>query len=783
MGLTSSTGLISGINFNEAVSQLVELESRPILLLQSRKAKLETVSAELSALSVKLSGLQSAATGLTSLSNFNANSVSTTTTSSGISLLSAEVDSTAVPGTSQVQVNQLAQSHSIAAQGFVDDDTTAVASAAGTLTFRVGNAGATTSIDVTTETTLVQLRDAINGANGSVRASILNDGTGSNPYRLVLTAKDSGTTNAVNITSNPTTLDFTNKQVEDVFANTTNSYSGTVSSNSGNNYLGTTNKTFLVEIVTGGDPGTATYKYSIDGGITFLGASGAAYNGSNGITTQTALTNYIDGQGTTSTVEGENEGVQISFGAASGTLVAGDKFNIDVFNPTLQEAKDAVIEVGNLTISKSSNTIADVIQGVTLNLLQADSTSTIDVVVTNDTGEIRGKVDSFISAYNEVISFLQDQLSFDPDNPESSSAKPLLGDSTAVRLNRQLQNLVSSSVPGASSGLNSLAQLGITTDQDTSEISLDEAKFSAAISASLTNVTRLFIGIGVPSNSQVEFVSKTDDTDSGSYGLVINTVPTRATVDADHAVQSGGIAAQEVISVNFFSNATSSSDSPTTAQITAAAGSTVNDIINALNSAFATQKIAASASNNNGAIRIRATGFGDDIKIQVLSDKDNSSNQSGLGTVDSTSKEDIGVDIAGTINGFRANGQGAVLTSGSGFGDDGLSLRAEVSTTGNYGTVTVSSGVADRMATLISSILDASNGAIKVRQDGIADTVDDLDDQVERKSISVSAFEQRILQQFQRLEVLLGQFQSQGNALNSGLNSIQNLQAQINNRR
>lgn len=772
MGLTSATGLISGINFNEVVSQLSALEARPILFLQSQKAGLETVSAELSTLSVQLSALQSAATSLSSLSNFNSNSISVNTSTSGVELLSATVDNTAVPGISQVQVNQLAQAHSIAAQGFVDDDTTAVASASGTFTFKVGSAGAEYDISVTTETTLVQLRDAINGENGSVNASIINDGSGSNPYRLVLTAKDPGSANSISISSNPTTLDFTNKKIEDAYAIGTNSYAGTVSSNSGNNYTGTTNKTYLVEIVTAGTPesGTAQYKYSIDGGITFLGSDGNAYSaGSNDITVPTSST----------TVGANTEGVEISFGSGTGTLAVGDQFTIDVFNPEFQESQDAVIEVGSLTISKSSNTITDVIQGVTLNLLKADSTETINVTVSEVTSDIKGQIDSFISAYNDVISYLQDQLSFDPDDPEANTAKPLLGDSTAISLKRQLQNLISSTVPGASSGLNSLAKLGVSTDTDTSKISLDDAKFEAALAESLTDVTRLFIGIGVPANSQIEFVSKTDDTDPGSFGLVVNTVPTRATVLGANTVPISGITADETISVSFFTDATSSTNTPTTAQITATAGSTINDIVNALNTAFATKGMAVSASNNSSSIQIRAEEYGDDFKIQVLSTAASPTNQSGFSD---TVTEDTGVDIAGTINGFNANGEGAVLTSGSGFGDDGLSIRAEVSTTGSFGNISVSSGVADRMAALIARIVNTSNGTIKIRQDGIADSVEDIDGQIEKKTAAVLAFEQRTLQQFQRLEVLLGQFQSQGNALAAGLTSIQNLQTQINNR-
>jgi len=776
MGLSTATGLISGINFGEVVSQLVLIEQRPIQLLQIQRAQLETVSAELSTLSIRLSSLQSAASSLSDLSSFNANAVSVTTTSSGVSLLDATADETAIPGSYQIKVNQLAQAHSLASQGFVDDDTTAVASAAGTFKFKVGTAGAVTEVTVSATTTLIQLRDAINALDPGVRATIINDGSGSNPYRLVLTAKKSGSSKIITVTENPTTLDFTNKKVEAAFARTTNSYAGSVTSNAGNNYTGTTNKSFVVQIVTGGDPGTATYKYSIDGGVTFLGTNGAAYTGSNAISTQTSLTNYIDGDASS---DAENEGVQISFGAASGTLVTGDEFTIDVFAPTLQEAQDAVIQVGNLIVAKDSNTITDVIQGVTLNLLKADSTETIDVTITEDTGDIRQLVDDFLAAYNEAISYLNDQLSFDPDLDE---AKPLLGDTTATLMKRQLQNLITTIVPGASSGLNSLAQLGVSTDVETAELSLNDTKFNAALAASIQDVTRLFVGIGVTSNTSIDFVSKTDETKAGSYGINITTAPTKATVTGAQIVPAIGITDEEIVSVNFFTNATTTGEFPTTAQVTLAAGSNVNDIVNALNSAFATQKMAVSASNNGSVIEITSTNYGDDYKIQVLSNKTNVSTQSGLGTADFSLRESTGVDVAGTINDFKAIGKGAVLTSGSGASDDGISIRAEVTTVGNFGNIVVSSGITDRMVSLLEANVNSKDGNIKIRQDGIITTIDRIDKDIERKSLAVARFEQRTLEQFQRLELLLAQFQIQGNALASSLTALTNLATQISNR-
>ena len=92
-----------------------------------------------------------------------------------------------------------------------------------------------------------------------------------------------------------------------------------------------------------------------------------------GIVAASALT-AIDGSGAT------NEGVQIGFGAA-GALAVGDRFSVDVFNPQLQQAQDAVVKIDNTTITKSSNTITDAIQGVTLNLLQADSANGVNLSV------------------------------------------------------------------------------------------------------------------------------------------------------------------------------------------------------------------------------------------------------------------------------------------------------------------------------------------------------------------------------------------------------------------
>lgn len=770
MGIVSSTGLSSGINYQELIAKTLEIEQRPIKLLEERKSSLSTISAEYTKLSTTLSSLKASSSALADIAAFNPNTLSVSKTSGGVELLTATASRTASEGLHQVTVNQLAQAHSLASQGFLDSTTTGVASSSGTFTFRVGSGGKETSVSVNSTTTLTQLRDAINNANGDAKASILNDGSATNPYRLVLTSKKTGLARDITITSNPTTLDFTNKKVEAAYAATTNSFTGTVSSNQGNNYTGTTNKTFLVKIVSAGAAGTATYKYSTDGGITFKGSNGATYDGTNAITTQGALTNYIDGNASSNST---NEGVQISFG--SGTLAADDTFSIDVFNPTLVSAQDAVLEIGNLTLSRDTNTVTDAIQGLTLNLLKADSDQAIDIKVQTDTSEIKKKIKDFIAAYNTAIKFVNDQLTADPQN---ATPKPLLGEVNALQIKKQLQDTITALVPGASTTYNSLSRIGVTSSKTSGQLSLDESKLDSALADSVTNVTRLFAGIGVASDANVEYVSKTSATQPGIYSIAVSTAPTKATVTGGSAVPSAGITAAEILTVSVYSNATKTGDTPLAVSVSLAAGSKASDIVNAINTAFATKGIKASASKtSDGKIRVTATNYGDDYKVTIVSNQA-ATNQSGIGT---TTLSNQGVDIAGLINGHIADGAGEVLSARTGFPEAGIKVKVPVATAGLFGTLTISSGVADRLASFLDRTTKLK-GTIDTRQQGINNTLKTIDKDIQRKSRAISRLEVTLTLQFNRLETVLGQFKSQSEAVTSALTQLNNLATTISKR-
>ncbi|MFQ5479849.1 MAG: flagellar filament capping protein FliD [Thermodesulfobacteriota bacterium] len=195
----TATGLVSSIDYDSIIQQLVSVKSLPVDQLIADKKKLEHTQSSYTTLASRVTDLETAANDLKTLSGFD----SFTSSSSDTSILDATAGTSALAGSSVIVVNALAKSHKMAADG-VAASTTVVASAAGSFNFTVGT-GTMQSVAVDAATTVTGLSDAINALNAGVSASVVNDGTS---YRLVLTANSTGTANQITINQNDTTLAF-----------------------------------------------------------------------------------------------------------------------------------------------------------------------------------------------------------------------------------------------------------------------------------------------------------------------------------------------------------------------------------------------------------------------------------------------------------------------------------------------------------------------------------------------------------------------------------------------
>jgi len=145
-------------------------------------------------------------------------------------------------------------------------------------------------------------------------------------------------------------------------------------------------------------------------------------------------------------------------------------------------ADDARIKVdGAYTIQRSSNTITDAFQGVTINLIeQSDPGVTAQLNVTRDNGTITNAVDGFVKAYNDLRSTL-DEL----------RGGALAGDSTVRLLEDKVRSIFNTAPSSLSGSYTYLSDVGISFDKE-GVLSLDSSKLSDAITSDLDAVADLF---------------------------------------------------------------------------------------------------------------------------------------------------------------------------------------------------------------------------------------------------------------------------------------------------
>jgi flagellar hook-associated protein 2 len=147
-----------------------------------------------------------------------------------------------------------------------------------------------------------------------------------------------------------------------------------------------------------------------------------------------------------------------------------------------QQGKDASLSVDGLDVTTASNTVSDVIPGVTFQMLAISGASQpVQVQITNDNSSIEQAMSAFVTAYNAVVTDIKTQEGKD----SSGNAQPLYGDPTLALIQNQL---TSGLLGGAASGaINNLAQLGLSVGQD-GKLTLNAGDLEAALNSNFSDV-------------------------------------------------------------------------------------------------------------------------------------------------------------------------------------------------------------------------------------------------------------------------------------------------------
>jgi flagellar hook-associated protein 2 len=443
MSVITFSGLATGLDTASIISQLMQVSRQSETPLLNQQKTDQNKISEFNKIESALSNLQTIMQGFTTTTSFS----SMTAATGDSSLITATATGDASPGNHDVQVLSLATS-----QRQVSD--TGVAGAAGyasstNLNFNTGNITITgpsgpTSVKIAAgQNSLKGIAAAINGSSANVTASIVNDGS-ANPYRLVITGKD----------TNSYSIDFSGLSTPPT-APTGAAY---------------TNPYFPSSTAFSGDLTNGSNTVSIGGSMSNLFV-GMSLKGT-GLPDGTTIT-AIDAVNSTMTLS--NAATADSTGAS-----------LTATSPTYQAGVPAHLVVDGMDMYKTSNTVTDAIQGVTLNLLSKGSSTSVSVGTDTDT--VTKNVNSFVSAYNSAMSLINSESVYDPS---TKTAGILAGDPTIQTMKMQLQSLLTAIVPGSSS-IRSLADLGLTTDQNDGTISLKADTLSSALSKNFNDVVNLF---------------------------------------------------------------------------------------------------------------------------------------------------------------------------------------------------------------------------------------------------------------------------------------------------
>lgn len=199
-GLSTSginfSGLATGINTDVLIEGLTRINQQRIDRLKARQEEVLAKQTAIATLKGYLNDLQNKTARLARSIDSTFDAI--TATSSDPNTLTATASSAASPGSYVVSVESIAKAHIIASSGFNEPNARIKQ---GTITIQVGN-GQTSVVNVdSTNNTLQGIVQSINSLNQDIRASIINDGS-EHPYRIMLSAKNTGENNRITITNN-----------------------------------------------------------------------------------------------------------------------------------------------------------------------------------------------------------------------------------------------------------------------------------------------------------------------------------------------------------------------------------------------------------------------------------------------------------------------------------------------------------------------------------------------------------------------------------------------------
>lgn len=420
-------------------------------------------------------------------------------------------------------------------------------------------------------------------------------------------------------------------------------------------------------------------------------------------------------------------------------------------------ARDALLNIDGIAITKSSNTVADAIEGLTLNLTQTNVGQTLTLNVSRDTEAIKESVQAFVDAYNTASSTLKKLTAFNGVGVQNGE---LLGDSTTRAIQTQMRNLLNN--PAGNGGtLTSLSQVGVSFQRD-GTLALNSTTLSTAIDTNFNDIAALFADAPTATDSLVRYSSSTSATAPGTYAVSVSQLASRgATVGSQAASLTVTAGVNDQLDLTVDGTAVSITLAAATYASADALAAEIQSKVNAATGSSGSVLV----TQSGGVLSITSSSYGSASQAAVTGGN-------GVATLlGATPITTGGVDVAGTINGVAATGSGQILTGAGGDASEGLALRINGGALGARGTVSFSQGYVYQLDQYLDTVLD-DDGSLKTRTNGIDSSIKNLDRRQEQLELRLAQIEKRYRAQFAALDAMLSNMNSTSTFLTQQLASL-----------
>lgn len=426
-----------------------------------------------------------------------------------------------------------------------------------------------------------------------------------------------------------------------------------------------------------------------------------------------------------------------------------------------QEGRDAILRINGLQVSRESNQVTDVIEGLEFDIFAASSSETISLVISEDKSVAEQTIRDFVTAYNTFKSEVDQLIGY---NKELEADGSLARDPLAKNLIQSIRSTLSNSIEGLSSGFTNLSSLGIRTELDgTLKIYEDDTTgFRAAIDNHFEWVRDLFIPKATSSNPGIDVTKFSARSQPGSYEVVITQQPSRGQLTTEDMLVDPSTlnTTGKDYSFTFQLNGVTSNTIQLPSDKVYASGAELaadlQSLIN-LDSNLKAASATVSVSFDGTKLVFTSAAYGAISKVGFTAV---GADMADLGI--SVGEGTTGTDVAGTVNGEVAFGSGNVLLPAIGSKAEGLSMIVEPGTTST--TLTFTRGFAGGLSSLVNEFLKTS-GLISEREANIGKDITRVEKDEEALNRRSEAYRARLMAQFQAMESIVRSLNTTGGFL------------------